>query len=257
MNPRFPLLIAVFAALLVSCDSGRKPSPGTAVSEIISSGPELPPGIIEIRLTPEFAGKASRDKTSSLFSFEPSVKGTAEWTDDFTLIFKPAKNLLPGTTYRGTLNLGKIGEVPDRLTTFPFRIQTLKRDFRISISNIETEMPRGKTYSLNGELTTSDFMESKEVEKLLSLTDGRTSLPVVWEHPKTGNLHLFTVKNITRGKEQRDIRIDFPFRLQVFSASSTSGSTRENYSVSTSSSPTPSIPPRNWKALSGCPTVCH
>ncbi|MDX9928981.1 MAG: MG2 domain-containing protein [Bacteroidales bacterium] len=228
MNPRFPLLIAVFAALLVSCDSGRKPSPGTAVSEIISSGPELPPdagfgdfiasytsgiipsnGIIEIRLTPEFAGKASRDKTSSLFSFEPSVKGTAEWTDDFTLIFKPAKNLLPGTTYRGTLNLGKIGEVPDRLTTFPFRIQTLKRDFRISISNIETEMPGGKTYSLNGELTTSDFMEGKEVEKLLSLTDGRTSLPVVWEHPETGNLHLFTVKNITRGKEQRDIRIDW------------------------------------------------
>lgn len=87
---------------------------------------------IEIRFTPEFAAKADKS-TSGLFVFEPAVKGKTEWKDETTLVFTPSRVLNPGETYTGGLNLAKLSEVKERLKVFPLRIQTLNKDFRVTI----------------------------------------------------------------------------------------------------------------------------
>ncbi|MDZ7633188.1 MAG: hypothetical protein U5L72_01575 [Bacteroidales bacterium] len=132
------ILLAAMAVLLNFCtrDSGKKGD--TSPAEAATTYTELPPdpgfglyiasytsgvipanGNIEISLTPEFAAQASKERPGNLFSFEPSIKGTAEWADDYTIIYKPAKALNPGTTYRGSLNLGRLGTVPEKLAELP------------------------------------------------------------------------------------------------------------------------------------------
>ncbi len=184
---------AGFAEYIASYTSGVIPSNGN----------------IEIHFVPEFAASISKEKSGNLFYFNPAIKGTTEWADDFTIIFKPARPLTPGTIYTGSFNLGRLGDVADRLKAFPFRIETLKRDFRVSVTGLEAEMPGGKTYTIRGELITSDFMPGNEVEQLLTVRAGRIDLPVTWDHPETSNNHIFTAKGIERLKEEQEVIIEW------------------------------------------------
>ncbi|MBE0677094.1 MAG: hypothetical protein IH591_20745, partial [Bacteroidales bacterium] len=228
MNRNLLVTIALLTEVIIisSCVRDPKPKIDTSVPATISSYTEMPPdagfgefiasytsgvipanGIIEIRLSPEFAAKASKDKPSALFTFEPSIKGSAEWTDDYTIVFTPSKSLNPGTIYRGSFNLGRTGAVPERLKIFPFRIQTVKRDFRVSVTTLESEMPEGKTYSLKGEIITSDYMPAKEVEGFLTVKSGRKNMTIKWEHPEAGNNHIFMVSGIAREKEPQQLTV--------------------------------------------------
>jgi alpha-2-macroglobulin len=228
MKKSILLLLATMVVLFSYCtrDSGKKGDSSPATPTITYT--ELPPdpgfgefiasytsgvmpanGNIEIRLTPEFAAKASKEKPGSLFSFEPSIKGSSEWADDYTIIYKPSKALNPGTIYRGSLNLSRLGSVPERLRSFPFRFQTVKRDFKVELSGLTSDLPDGKSYTFSGDIVTSDFMTGKEVEGLLTAKTGRRSSSVQWEHPAGGNTHHFTIKGIEREKEPQVLTISW------------------------------------------------
>lgn len=217
------LLAALFLLPFTSCDRKGASAP---TADIVSFYTEMPPdagfaeyigsytsgvipsnGNVEIHLVPEFAANVSKDKAANLFSFNPAIRGTTEWSDEFTIVFKPSRPLTPGTIYSGTFNLGHLADVPDRLKVFPFRIETLKRDFRISVTGLEADLPGGKTYTLRGELITSDFMPGKEVEALLTVTAGRRAISLTWEHPEAGNTHLFTATGIARQKEEQQVTV--------------------------------------------------
>jgi alpha-2-macroglobulin len=228
MKKSILLLLATMVVLFSYCtrDSGKKGDSSPATPTITYT--ELPPdpgfgefiasytsgvmpanGNIEIRLTPEFAAKASKEKPGSLFTFEPSIKGSSEWADDYTIIYKPSKALNPGTIYRGSLNLSRLGSVPERLRSFPFRFQTVKRDFKVELSGLTSDLPDGKSYTFSGDIVTSDFMTGKEVEGLLTAKTGRRSSSVQWEHPAGGNTHHFTIKGIEREKEPQVLTISW------------------------------------------------
>ena len=152
---------------------------------------------IEIRFTPEFSAKADKKITSGIFSFEPQIKGKTEWTDENTLTFTPSRLLDPGKTYTGELNLYKLADVQERLRVFPLRIQTLKKTFSVTTSTIECPAGEENTYSLNGELNGSDFIDPAEVESYLEARLERKKLDITWDH--SGNpVHKFTVNGINR-----------------------------------------------------------
>lgn len=228
MKKTILLLLAALVVLFNFCtrDSGRTDDSSTSTSTITYT--ELPPdpgfgefiasytsgvmpanGNIEIRLTPEFAAEASKERPGSLFSFEPSIKGTAEWADDYTIIYKPSKTLTPGTVFHGSLNLSRLGAVPERLRNFPFRFQTVRRDFKVELSGLTADLPDGKTYTFFGDIITSDYMPVNEVEDLLSAKTGRRNSSVQWEHPESGNTHHFTVNGIEREKEPQILTISW------------------------------------------------
>ncbi len=163
--------------------------------------------VIEIRFTPEFASKADKSATG-LFVFDPAIKGKTEWKDETTLIFIPSKLLDPGKTYAGGLKLGKLAAVQERLQVFPLRIQTLKKDFRITTGALESSAPDGNGYILHGEITVSDFVPVREVESYLEAKLSRKKLDIIWDH-SDNLIHKFTVKGIDRGKETEKLTLQW------------------------------------------------
>ena len=141
---------------------------------------------IEIRFTPEFASKADKSATG-LFIFDPAIKGKTEWKDETTLVFTPSKLLDPGQTYAGQVNLDRLASIPERLQVFPLRIQTIKKDFRVTAGTLECATPEGNSYMLHGEIMVSDFVEAREAEKYLEARLGRKKLNISWDH--TGQPH--------------------------------------------------------------------
>ncbi len=163
--------------------------------------------VIEIHFTPQYAAKADKS-ASGLFVFEPSVKGKTEWKDSTTLVFTPSRVLDPGITYTGGLNLNKLFEVKDRLKVFPLRIQTLKKDFRVTTGALECAVPAEGGYLLHGEIITADFIEPKEAEGFLEAKLGRKKLDIIWDH--SANLvHKFTVTGIDRASKVQNLTLSW------------------------------------------------
>jgi uncharacterized protein YfaS (alpha-2-macroglobulin family) len=159
---------------------------------------------IEIRFTPEFAAKAKKETPANLFIFEPAIRGKAEWTNETTLVFRPSKILESGKTYTGELDLSKLGEVKERLQMFPLRLQTIRKDFSISTGILECPDGANDRYLLNGEITTSDFIEPGEVENYLTVKLGRKKMTVTWDHSEN-LVHRFSVPDIERTDKTQDL----------------------------------------------------
>jgi hypothetical protein len=160
---------------------------------------------IEIRFTPEFVARADKGKLSGLFEFEPAVKGKAEWTDDITLVFKPSRMLEPGKVYTGGLNLYKFSEPKERLRVFPLMLQTLRKDFRVTLQWLQCSSPDGNAYDLHGELSASDFIDPSEVESYVSARLNKRNIKITWTHSSAGNIHNFTAAGIERTEQQQEL----------------------------------------------------
>lgn len=215
------LLLLITVIMLYACgQQGKKQKEGSApetqamaipidkgFSEYISgytSGVIPVNAAIEIRFTPEFAGKADKNRLSGLFTFEPAIKGKAEWKDEITLVFRPAKMLDPGTVYKGSLHLNKIGDPENRLKTFPIQIQTLKKDFSVMIKNLEYTR-EGDSYNLNGEIIASDFIDPEEVESYIQAKLEKKDLKLSWDHSSPEFVHKFMIEKIAQADEEQEV----------------------------------------------------
>jgi hypothetical protein len=96
--------------------------------------------------------------------------------------------------------------VKERLRVFPLRIQTLKKDFRVTTGTLECSDADGKSYILHGQITAADFIEPAEAESYLSAKLGRKKMEVTWDH--SGNLiHKFTVTGIDRTNKLQELTL--------------------------------------------------
>jgi uncharacterized protein YfaS (alpha-2-macroglobulin family) len=162
---------------------------------------------IEIRFTPEFAAMAKKQTPAGLFMFEPVIRGKAEWTDDVTLIFRPAKLLDPNTVYSGRLNLDRLSAVKENLKTFPIRFRTIKKDFIVTTGALEST-EEGTKYNLHGEITASDYITSSETEGYLQAKLGRKKMEIMWDH-SDALVHKFTVLSIGRSGKAQNLELSW------------------------------------------------
>jgi uncharacterized protein YfaS (alpha-2-macroglobulin family) len=217
------LLLFVIVILAASCGTNDKKNQKQAASETrevlqayipidkgfseyiagYTSGIVPVNAVIEIRFTPEFAAKADKSKLSGLFEFDPAIKGKAEWTDDITLVFRPSRMLDPGKVFSGGLNLYRFSETKERLKVFPIRLQTLKKDFQITVRGLQCSSAEGTAYDIHGELISSDFIDSAEVEGYVSARLDKKGINLVWDHSSAANVHKFTARNIRRTQEKQ------------------------------------------------------
>jgi uncharacterized protein YfaS (alpha-2-macroglobulin family) len=218
-------LISLFLIILIATSCG--PKDNKAIRPFKTESAEAPPanipidkgfseyisgytsGIIpansaiEIRFTAEFAAKADKS-VSGLFVFDPAIKGKTEWKDATTLVFTPSRLLDPGKTYTGGLNLARLSEVKERLRIFPIRIQTLRKDFRITIGALECSSAEGNSYLLHGEIIAADFIEPAEAENYFNAKLGRKKMEVTWDH-SVNLIHKFTVTGINRTNKSQEL----------------------------------------------------
>ncbi|HVN58490.1 MAG TPA: MG2 domain-containing protein [Bacteroidales bacterium] len=215
------ITLLVLLTILWSCGPGKEKEGGEKTHAVIpvdqgfteyivsyTSGIIAVNGAVEIRFTPEFAKKADKSKLTGLFSFDPSIKGKAEWKDDVTLVFRPAKLLDYGKTWTGSLSLSKLGEVKSRLKSFPINIETVKKDFNVTLNNLEY-LPDKEQYSISGQVITSDYVNPDEVEEWVNGKLSGSNVTLAWDHTSADNVHKFTIEKITRTDSEQNLVISW------------------------------------------------
>ena len=137
-----------------------------------------------------------------LISLTPSVNGSIIKSGQ-SLVFSPEKPLKSGTEYGVKVNLASISQVETGLEEFVFAVTTIPMDYEIKTEGLRTtDIENPKVLELNGTLTTSDFIENEDAEKMLN-TSGKE---VVWNH-RTATSHAFVIKNIERNDEGYDLKL--------------------------------------------------
>ncbi|MDX9811800.1 MAG: MG2 domain-containing protein, partial [Bacteroidales bacterium] len=172
-------------------------------SGIISAG-----SVIEVRFTPEFAARAAGKIPPGLLTFEPALRGKTEWLDETTLVFTPSRLPEPGKDYSGTLNLGLLADVEERLTEFPLRFRTRTKDFTVTPGALECISDEGDEYVLHGELIASDYIPAGETESYLKSRLGRKQLKITWDH-SADPVHSFTVGGIVRTDREQKLELEW------------------------------------------------
>jgi uncharacterized protein YfaS (alpha-2-macroglobulin family) len=145
--------------------------------------------------------KDATDSTGTkVFSFSPNIAGEANWLDSRTIEFKPEGRLRSGQVYEVQFSLGKAIEgVPTDLRSFEYSFQVIPQNFEVSIVNfkpyVKTELKR---QMIEGILTTADYAESTDIEKMLTAEQEGKSLKVNWTHASEGKQHSFIVEDVSR-----------------------------------------------------------
>lgn len=159
---------------------------------------------IRIRLAGDVQTSHEQNGTldNSIFDFSPAIKGKAYWVDERTIEFKPSDKLDPDKNYSVDFKLNKLVKVPDEFGDFKFGFETVKPDFNISFTGLQTatNMSTDKM-KLTGSIQTADNESSDNVEKLLS-TNFPFPAQVTWQHIALTKTHNFTITPLKREKDK-------------------------------------------------------
>lgn len=210
-----PLFLTLLLLCIFSCGCNNKKKlvkVDSAFSQYInaySAGVVSKKSTIRIQLASDaqVTHTLNENIKEDLFSFSPSVEGTAYWTDARTIEFKPAKDLKTNELYEVKFKLNKVLKVPDDYKDFRFNIQTIKPAFEVQENGLralnKTEM------SFNGQIITADIEESAKVEQLLSASVNGSKAKISWQHNDANKTHGFTITPITRSNNAGNLQLQW------------------------------------------------
>lgn len=176
INPAFGEYISSYTAGIVSS--------GTAIRIVLAKG-------------------ASDSTATKVFNFSPNIAGETAWLDSRTIEFRPEGRLRSGQVYEVQFSLAKVIEgIPADLRSFEYSFQVIPQNFEVSVVNFK---PYAKTdlkrQMIEGMLTTADYADGTEVEKMLTAEQEGKSLRLTWAHSSEGKQHSFIVEDVARKEE--------------------------------------------------------
>lgn len=184
-----------FAAYITSYNSG-----------VVNSGATIKIGFVQDMVDSSNIGTSTSVR---LFSFKPSVRGTAIWLDRKTIEFRPEQRLVSGQRYDVAFDLSKLREMPDGLKTFEYSFQVIPQNYDVTVTNVKpyisTELSKVK---VEGVVTTADFADHAAVEKIISAKQDAKGLRLQWAHTGDGREHNFTVEDVARGKSSSEVLLE-------------------------------------------------
>ena len=146
---------------------------------------------------------------SRIFSISPKVNGKVYWVDNQTMEFIPSNRLASGTTYKISIALGRLMEVPADLSAFTFSVLTMRQNYSLDVERLSpynnNELSRQK---LSGIILTADVANDVELEKVLLATQEGNQLAVNWTHAPDQKTHRFEVENIQRGETASLVKLN-------------------------------------------------
>jgi uncharacterized protein YfaS (alpha-2-macroglobulin family) len=158
---------------------------------------------IRIRLAGEVKTTHAQNEAidENIFDFSPSIKGKAYWIDARTIEFRPDGKLDPDKSYTADFKLKKIITVPSNFEDFKFNFQTVKPDFTITFTGLQTETNTSTDkMKLGGIIQTADNEDPASIEKIISVSF-QSPVHVSWQHNNITKIHQFTVTQLIRGKD--------------------------------------------------------
>lgn len=185
----------------------------TSYISAFTSGTISNQGVIRIRLVNELpSGDAlAAVMKKDLFSFSPKIEGEAVAGDERTIEFRPAEKLRPGTAYSATFRLGAVmQDLPQDLKEFRFSFKTIRQSFTVNLKGMSPYNNRDLRRNMaTGMVQTADYIEGKNIEKILSATQEGKKLPVSWDHDPDGKMHYFTIDSIHRSEDKSSVQVSW------------------------------------------------
>ena len=168
---------------------------------------------LRVRLTAPIVAKENVGSIldGKVFNIKPSVKGTATWEDEQTILFEPEEELQSNTQYLAEVFLNKIyPDLPSEVQSFEFNFYTREQHFYISWDGLQND-PAGseKKKQYKGSINTVDVANSAEVEKVLTAKQGGKALPIKWQHGVDQLRHTFIIEGIERGGTASSLDLDW------------------------------------------------
>ncbi len=138
----------------------------------------------------------------NVFDFSPSIKGKAYWVDARTIEFRPQGKLDPDENYSADFKLGSIIKVPGHFEDFKFGFQTIKPDFTVTFTGLQTASNTSiDKMKLGGIIQTADSEDPAGIEKIISV-DFSSPVQINWQHNPITKTHVFTVTDLIREKDK-------------------------------------------------------
>lgn len=155
-----------------------------------------------------FNSVVSGENAAGILQLNPSVKGSASWEDEYTLLFQPNEPLESSTTYIGTVDLTSLfKDLPKDAQSFEFDFRTKDQYFDVNVDGLYAPNPKelGKQV-LSGKVITADLAADETVEKILTAYQNKTKLAINWVHLSEQE-HQFKVENINRNASPQTVQL--------------------------------------------------
>jgi hypothetical protein len=183
-------LIIMAGTLTVSCRKDRT-APDPQYVAAVSGGVlgRNEPVIIEFTRDQD----TSKPLAANVFSFSPSVKGTASWHNEYTLVFTPSEPYRPGQQYWVRVNLSGI-------PAFDFDFMTLIPSFALHLDHIQVS--GNDDIIVSGTVIVDEDADVYSIEKTVS--SGELGTPW-WSHED--GVHRFSFNPVSRGETSRTVEV--------------------------------------------------
>ncbi|SFE94041.1 MG2 domain-containing protein [Thermophagus xiamenensis] len=154
---------------------------------------------------PVSTAAAGEQVPAEIISFTPSIKGTATWSDNRTIVFNPFEILPSGKSFKCKVNLRSL--FPNEKESFYFTFQTIPQNSWITTEFIGPKTVADyNTYQAVFKITLADIAENKMVEDNIDIDFNGEKLSPQWTHID-GRNHRLTINGIKRGPEEQELII--------------------------------------------------
>lgn len=148
----------------------------------------------------------TQEVNEKLFSFSPSVKGSAHWLNSNTLEFVPDEGeLKSGTMYNVTFALGKVLDVERKFSKFEFSFRVEEQTFKVTTRPIEIQLDNSVV--VRGELIFSEMTNLDVVRKMIEARLEGSKADVAVDGQDNSRTFQFAVNGIMRKDVNQELLI--------------------------------------------------
>jgi len=140
--------------------------------------------------------------------FSPAISGKTEWKSARELVFTPAGELQPGTSYKATLNINKFMSLPKEYSFFEFHFSVIQENIELQLLGLTpVDETSPNQFYLKGTLTTRDTENGDMIKKIIGAEQEGKTLSIEWTHDSSGRDHEFVIKTIERREQPSTVQI--------------------------------------------------
>ena len=202
---RVPVAVLLAALLAVGC-SPKPVQPSAAqfssVVKAYTGGAIADDGSVKIELAADqpFA-KVGEEIPEGVFSFSPSVKGSAAWTSPSRVEFTPKEGFKPGSTYSCTVNLAKLAGVVEKdLEKFTFPVHIASREAVATVESVHIAQDNSAVATIYGYLYLSRPVELATAQQILPEE-------AEVEAGTKPTEFVYSIQGISRSREDKDYKV--------------------------------------------------
>lgn len=144
---------------------------------------------------------------TEVVAVRPSIDASVTFTSTREIMIVPSGDLEPGASFVVTLWAEELARVPEELDEYRFAVRVMEQGLDVDVVGVAPSDDGSGGLVLTGRVVTADVDDPERVAQVVSATFRGESLDVEWNHDFDGRGHDFTVRGISRGDVDDEIRI--------------------------------------------------